>query len=252
MICWWTITTLETLLWVKYIFDPFSESISRRIFTISTASNESSNNSRPNLPTLPSGHSSKSSGQSHCAGGSSTQPQMRCGQCNLFNVPCMVYLLIFGCFFPKLGASGIELVNLHMAISTAGSQSFMGCSFFWNNWTPTSLPKTKARTKIKRWKGSVLFLAGLDSTTTTEVRFVPFSMAKRTGDWENLMRSGVVWICVDQSLIPQYVFNLKLPGVDLRANFRHVPIKYIFLQQVHCSSLNSLREFPNFSNVKTR
>lgn len=201
MICWWTITTLETLLWVKCIFDPFPESISRRIFTISTASNELSNNSRPNLPILPSGHSAKSSGQSHCAGGSSTQPQMRCGQCNLFNVPCMVYLLILGCFFLcKLGASGIELVKLHMfhmAISTAGSQSFMGCSFFWNNWTPTSLPKTKARTKIKRWKGSVLFLAGLYSTTTTEVRFVPFPMANWMGDWGNLMRSGVVWICMN-------------------------------------------------------
>lgn len=98
---------------------------------------------------------------------------------------------IFGCVFSKLGASGIELVNLHMAISTAGSQSFMGCSFFWNNWTPASLPKTKARTKIKRWKGSVLFLAGLNSTTTT------CSMANWMGDWGNLMRSGVVWICMN-------------------------------------------------------
>ena len=166
-----------------------------------------------------------------------------------------LYLAVFLC---KLGASGIEFANLHMlhmAISTAGSQSLMGCSFFWNNWTPTSLPKTKARTKIKRWKGSVLFLAGLYSTTTTEVRFVPFSMANWTGDWGNLMRSGVVWICVGQSLIPQYVFNilifnLKLPGVDLRANFRHVPIKYIFLQQVHCSSFHRLRECLTFQPLR--
>ena len=109
---------------------------------------------------------------------------------------------IFGCVFSKLGASGIELVNLHMAISMAGSQSFMRCSFFWNNWTPASLPKTKARTKIKRWKGSVLFLAGLDSTTTTEIEGISWDLASYE----------FAWICVDQPLIPEYnlIFSISL------------------------------------------